>query len=600
MTTEQNAEVIELQDRLVSITKKVLGSGDQNSDVQRSNLLDLAEAMGRGFSQAGALAPPLDPLALTRLMGMSGTLGPLIDAMAVNVHGFGYWFEPVLDLDASDTVERVRAAMLLEKELETERQVGEGEEPAKVSEPTDDEVQERIESLRSQARREKAQLEAFFRNASRSVSFTRLSRKMQKDKETTGWGVWEARRDGHGRVCRLSHAPSWTFRALPLGQTVDVDSRVRATDISYRTVREPVRFRRYVQIYEATTRYFKEFGDPRVMSSKTGAYYRDVKHLAQEEGKNVAPATEVLWFPLDSPESDVYGAVRWQGSIPGVIGSREQAEVNLLFFRSKAIPPMVIMVSGGKLARGTRERLEQLIENQIKGVKNFHKIMVIEAESQGKGIGGAGGLPSQDKVKIELRPLTEAIFKDALWQGYAEQNRDELGQSFRIPPMLRGDTDNLNRATAKIAREATEQLVFSPERRDFEFEIDRTVISDMGIMLWKFRLKAPESADSETLVTFVERLLEGSISPNEARRIVSRILNIDLPPFDAPWARMPLKHALAGMEPEPLPEEVEDEEEDTTSEAEDDTSKNETDDPVVTIRVPTEDFRMLVDAGDSL
>lgn len=587
----------------VAVTKKILGAGDENADVQRSNLLELSDAMSKGFGQAGALSPPLDPLALTRLTGMSSTLRPLLDAMAVNVHGFGYWFEPVIDLDASDTVDRVRGAMLLEAELEAERRAGEGEEPEPADEPDDDEVKARIESLRTQARREKAQLEAFFANASRKISFTRLSRKMQTDKESTGWGVIEARRDGRGRLARLGYAPAWTFRALPLGRPVEIDCRVRATDMSYRTVKESVRFRRYVQIYETATRYFKEFGDPRVMSAKTGRYYDDAKALARAEGKEASPATEILWFNLDSSESDIYGSVRWSGCIPGVIGSREQAEVNLLFFRSKAIPPMIMLVSGGRLAKGARDRLEQTIRNEIKGVENFHKIMVIEAEGTGARAMG-GGLPSQDKVKIELRPLTDAIFKDALWQGYAEANRGELGQSFRIPPMLRGDTAGLNRATAKIAREATEQLVFSPERRDFEFDMNQTLLADMGVMLWRFRLNAPESTDAETLVAFTTKLLEGTVSVNEARRVVARILGIDLPPFDAEWARMPIKPALAGLAPEPLPEDVEEEDEgETTSEgAPEGAPEGEGEEPgadgdVVKLTLPQREFESLFDVN---
>jgi capsid portal protein len=261
---------------------------------------------------------------------------------------------------------------------------------------------------------------------------------------------------------------------------------------------------------------------------------------------------------------------------------------------------MVIMVSGGKLAKGARERLEQLISAEIKGVENFHKILVIEAEPAGRGIGGAGGVPTQDKVKIELRPLTEAIFKDALWAGYRKDNHAELGQSFRLPPMLRGDTENLNRATAKIAREATEQLVFGPERKDFEFEIDRTILADMGVMLWRFRLNSPESTDSEQLVEFITKLLEGTITPNEARRRASGVLGIDLPPFDAEWARMPLKPSLAGMAPEPLPEETR--EADTSEDDPDEEQKGvnpftERQD-VVKVKVDPVTFSTLFESGD--
>lgn len=572
----------------VAVTKKLL-SGKDVVGIQPSNLIEMSEAMGAAFTRSGALEPSLDPLALVRLVTMSSTLRPLIDAMSVNIHGFGYRFDPVIDLDASDAVDRVRAAMLLEAEHKAEEEAGDGEEPDDIKEPSDDDVAERIDTLRDQQRREKAKLESFFASSSREISFSRMSRKMQVDKESTGYGVIEVRRDRRGYLRRLTYGPSWTFRSLPAGRPVPVKTRVRATDISFRHVEEYVSFRRYVQVYETQTRYFKEFGDPRVMSSVTGKYYEDEKTLQAEE-PDVAPATEILWFNLDSSESDVYGLVRWSGCIPGVIGSREQAEVNLLFFRSKAIPPMVIMVSGGRLKRGSRERLEELIRNEIKGVENFHRILVIEAEPMGKGQPVAG-VGTGDKVKIELRPLTDSIWKDALWQGYAQGNRHELGQAFRLPPMLRGDTEKLNRATADIAREATEQLVFGPERRDFEFDIDRTVLADMGIMLWRFKLNTPESTDAEQIVSFVYRLLDGVVTVNEARRVVSRVLGIELAPLDAEWARMPIKPALAGLAPEPLPEEAS--EDDTGDGEELDSSVSDSADDVDTSAEPRADGNVI-------
>lgn len=578
----QAANIIPLPQR---ITKKLLG-GDDEADIQRSNLIELSEEMASAFNLAGAIEPPLDPLSLVRLVSMSGTLRPLVDAMAVNIHGFGYHFEQVIDLDASDAFDRVKAAMLIEAEHKAESESRDGE--SEVTDPSDDEVKERIESLRNQQRREKAKLEAFFANASRKISFTRLCRKNQVDKESTGFSVMEVRRDGRGEPCRLDFAPSWTFRAMPLGPPVDVDVLVKATDISYRTIREPVRFRRYVQIYESKVTYFKEFGDPRVMSADTGRYFKDEKTFQRDEPK-ARLATEILWFSLDSSESDIYGNVRWSGCIPGVIGSREQAEVNLLFFRSKAIPPMVILVSGGKLAKGAREKLEEIIKNEIKGVENFHKILVLEAV--GGKTNAAAGLPSQDKVKIEIQPLTKSIFTDALWQGYASSNRHELGQSFRLPPMMRGDTEKLNRATAKIAREGTEQMVFGPERKDFEFDINRTVLTDMAIMLWRFRLNAPETTDAEQLADFIYKLSDGVLSVNEARRIASKLFQIDLPPIDADWARMPIKFALAGMEPEPLPEDEEETEEKSVAE------KGVRGPEQLVVRIPQDEFDSLIVAS---
>lgn len=587
---EEQNNIVPLPERIM---KKLLG-GESAADIQRSNLIELSDAMAEAFNKAGAIEPPLDPLGLSRLVSMSGTLRPLVDTMAVCVHGFGYHFEPVIDLDASDAIDRVRAAMIIEAELKAEKEAGNDEELEPVDEPSDEDVKARIESLRQQMRREKAKLEAFFRNCNTKFTFTRISRKAQIDKESTGYFAIEARRDGRGRLSRLTYAPSWTFRALPLSKSVEVDSRVRASDISYQTIREPVRYRRFVQIYENSRVFFKEFGDRRVMSAKTGRYYDDVKALQQEEGEEAVEATEILWSSLDSSESDVYGLIRWSGCIPGVIGSREQAEVNLLFFRSKAIPPMVITVAGGHLRKGVRERLEKLIENEIKGVENFHKIIVLEVEAT-KPKAGVAGMAGQDKVTIELRPLIDSIFKDALWRGYAADNRNELGESFRIPPMLRGDTQKLNRATAKIARETTEQLVFSPERRDFEFDIDRTIFVDLGIMLWQFKLNAPESTDAEQLVTFITKLLEGALTVNESRRRLSAVLGIELPPLDAEWARMPMKFALAGLPAEPLPEDTDDadsgdEDESGSTQGEEDEEKGEIAD-VIKMRVSPQEFQ---------
>jgi capsid portal protein len=212
---------------------------------------------------------------------------------------------------------------------------------------------------------------------------------------------------------------------------------------------------------------------------------------------------------------------------------------------------------------------------------------VLEAEPAAKGIGGAAGLPSQDKVKIELKPLTDAIFKDALWQGYAEGNRKELGQSFRLPPMLRGDTERLNRATAEVAQQATEQQVFQPERKDIEFEINRTILSDMGVMLWRFRLNGPDTTNTEQVAQFIKDLSEGVMTVNEARREASQLFSIDLPPIDADWARMPVKQALAGFAPEPLPEEQEEEEKDA--------EESERAEKILRLRLPHDEMKKLID-----
>lgn len=562
MTDEVQEDVFQLFEDPVDVRKKLLGD-EGDIGIQGSNLMGLADTMDKKFASVGAIEPPLDPLLLTRLVSQSETLPALIASMAANMHGFGYRFERVLDFESNEGWEKVKTAMWIEREMKARDEAAVGEEPQSIKEPTDEEVTTRIESLKERSRREYAKLKMFFTNCSRDMPFERLCRKLTTDQETTGYCVFEVRRDARGDVARLQFAPSWTFRALPRCDPVSVSSRIRATDISWSDIKETWSFRRYVQLYEQRCVYFKDFGDRRVMSSRSGKFYKDERQFQQEE-PGVRPATEVIWQNLDSSESDIYGNIRWSGCIPGALGSREQAEVNLFFFRSKAIPPLVVLVSGGKIAKGAKEQLQKVIEKEIKGKQNFHRILIIEAESGSSGK-MASAMPSQDRVKIELKPLTDAIFKDALWMDYKEANKQELGQSFRIPPLLRGDTTNLNRATAQIAERYAERQVFGPSRRDFGWAINHTILSDMGIMLWTFKLNAPEETDADIIKEFVKDLVESTVSINEARQIVGeRVFNTTLPRWDTDWANLPLKAALAGLMPE------KDEEEEEMEEAEDD------------------------------
>jgi PBSX family phage portal protein len=587
---ETEVTLIKAGGSLESVMKDLLGSGSE-LEIQRSNLVELSDQMQSAFEEAGAIEPPLDPLSLVRLSARSATLSPLVQAMAINVHGFGHRFDPVIDLDSSDAKETVKEAMMIEAEEKAEREAKEGEEPDNIQEPTEDEITERVESLKSQAKRELAKLKAFFRNASQEVSFSRLGRKLKTDEETTGYAAWEARRDTRGRLRRLKHSPSWTIRALPLSEPTRVTVRERSTDISWRDVEEDKRYRRFVQIYEDKTVYFKEFGDKRIMSSVTGEYFEDEKELAKEN-KGGVPATELIWFALDNPESDIYGQVRWSGCTPGILGNREQAEVSLLFWRSKAIPPMVIMVSGGKLAKGAKEKLQDILDNEIKGSRNFHKVILLEAESNKKKADPTGALPSQDKVTIEIRPLIDAIWSDAIWRGYVQDNRNEQGQAFRFPPMIRGDLEKLNRATAQIGKELVEQQVFQPERNDFSWIVDQTILADLGISLWTFKLNGPELSKVDQLVEFVTELANALLTINEGRTILGqKVFNKELPVIDADWARMPLKQSLAGM----LPEDPEEDNSSDESEEELDSEPSKSEDSsVLKIAIPEDDFRQLV------
>ena len=58
---------------------------------------------------------------------------------------------------------------------------------------------------------------------------------------------------------------------------------------------------------------------------------------------------------------------------PSVLGSRQAEEVNFLYFENKSVPPLALLVSGGRLSAQSIPRIESFIENHIRGKRNFHK-----------------------------------------------------------------------------------------------------------------------------------------------------------------------------------------------------------------------------------
>jgi len=563
---------------------------------QRSNLQDTATSMAQAFGEAGTIPPPFEPLVLVRLYGVSNSLRQNVDALVHNVHGGGFTFEPVLDLDASETRETVRMAMEMDRERRAEMEAGD-KDPEPINPVTDQEVDERIEQLRNQSRRERVRLKAFFDYAVRESSFVRLRRQVGVDAETIGWGAFEVLRNARGEPKRLRYAPAWTLRALPRArEAVEVKDVVRTTDVTWEEITDTKAFRLYVQIYEGRSVYFKEYGDPRTVSSMTGRVYKDPKDMEGAE-PNARPATELLWFRLDNPESDVYGLVRWSGTILSVLGSREQEEVNLLFFDNKAIPPLVVMVSGGHLAADAKEELQQLIKDHIKGSRNFHRILILEAEAQA-GTAPLSGLPGQQSVRIEIKPLTDAIFKDQIWPEYDRDNRSKVGESFRVPPILRGVSRDQNRSTAGFAWRITEDQVFQPDRDDFDFEINRTLLRDLRVHLWTFKSKSTYRPDPEEVLGKAGELTQAILTPQEARGIVAAALGADLPRVDATWAKLPLRYALAGFETEEAEAEATTPSRPVDTPPQEDTEEpaDEADLPVSRVKVSPDTFRRLFPA----
>lgn len=517
----------------------VIGAAD--GPVANSNALPTADETNTIFTNAGAIFPPYEPETLVMLFEHSNSLRPCVDSYVTNIESFGYRFEPTIDLEAPEADTKLGDAIFLERLHQSQRESG---DLAQAAYPTPEEIEVRKKEITALMRIERARLEVFIDDSVPESSMVDLREKTRVDYEVTGNAYWEVLRNGADAISQFSYIPAHSVRLLPISsQLIDVQTthRVSACTVEKRSARR--RFRAFAQVVLNQVVYFKEFGDPRALNSRTGRYYDSLDELRRDDPQAV-PATELVHFRVHSARSP-YGVPRWIGNLLSVLGSRASEEVNYLYFDNKAIPPIAVLVSGGRLAEGSKAKIESYIKDHIRGKENFHKILIIEAI--GQGTPQTPGLPDAGRTRITIEKLTDQQQKDGLFQTYDERNIDKVGSSFRLPRLLRGDVRDFNKATAESALEFAEMQVFQPERNKFDNFMNRQVLPEMGVRFWAFTSNTPVSKDPEALTEMVTKLTMGNvITPEEAREVARDIFNREFKKIDADWTKLPVALTLAG------------------------------------------------------
>lgn len=494
------------------------------------------------FEQSGAIDPPYPPDALLMEFENSNALRQNVDAYAQNIDGFGWRFEPVFDLDDEDIDQQVADALFLDQRQQAVREMSNFDESF---EPSPEEVNAAKAEIAKLMRRERAMLDLFFGFCCSDRSFTQLRKDARQDQEILGHAWWELRRNANGELSAFSYVPSFTVRAVNIeGDVIEREVPVKVSPLRWGTRTELHRAGRWVQVVPGSGQpiFFKEGGDDRLVSNLSGAVYEDIKAMQLDEPE-ATPATELVQFRIHSSRSGRYGVPRWIGNLKSVLGSRKAETVNLLYFNNKSVPPLALLVSGGSVTKETVNRLEDYVKNELHGDEaNFHKILIIEAEPAGDAMDPL----NSGKIRIELIPLTKAINNDALFMKYIEAGRNMIGESMRNPKIVRGATDQINRATAQASLEFAEAQVYAPERQGFDWWVNRFIMPELRVTFWEFRSNSPVATDLDAAKAITDLTKAAILTPEEARRLVSRVFNIDLKKIDAEWVKQPLQLSLAG------------------------------------------------------
>ena len=480
------------------------------------------------------IEPPLPMVKLVQFLSASSAMRPAIDAYCINIDSFGQKFVTTIDLSRDDIEDVVRAAMRVERKIEAE-ELAVGGEVVLPKEPTSAEVKARVAELAAEMEDERQEAEFWLKSVCPEMTFTALRRRTRVDLELTGNAYWEVRRNDLGQPRTVNHIPAASVVATTQGDPVEVSVLVHRTPITISEVQQTRRFRRYVQISGGRTVFYKEHGDRRLMSAASGKFYTNKQAMAADE-PGAEPATELRHFRIPSPISEVYGTPRWEGCMCGLLGSRAAEEVNYLYFGNKSVPPLAILVSGATVSKETIAELRDTMANDLHGVKNFHRALLIQASSSDSAV-NAG------TAKIELKPLMQV--SEGQFMAYIEKNSAALVGSFRLPQLYRGQTEGYNKANAQVAVETTEQQVFQPERDDFDDLINRFFLYDLGIRYWRFKSNGPPPANLEERAnTLIEAAKVGIPTVNEAREVLSQFFGRDLERIRSPWADLPMSVGL--------------------------------------------------------
>lgn len=475
--------------------------------------------VGLGLGESATLAPPYDPAYLSMMFGTSAYLRPNIDAYVVNIDSHGHRFEPRIDLGAPEARETLRELLEFDRWIDA---IAAGQDVAidEVVEVTEAEVDAAIGRLRIRMRRERIFLDRWFATATTTQSFIELRREKGMDLEKHGNAYWEVVRDDRGDIVYFERVKARSVRLRRRDKSPTQATRpVIRTPLRIERVGYSRCFRTFVQEVRGRKVFFKEFGDPRVVSRATGEVYGSFQAMQTKE-PNAQLANELVHFRVVGSDSE-YGEPRWVGAFLSVLGSRIADQVNIDYFRDR-IPPMAAFVTGGKFTKETTSRLESIIEGG-RGVDKFHKILILEADPA-----PSTSMDATAQAKITLQPFQRPT--DATHQRYDARSGDKIGSAYRMPKILRGETEGSNRATANMALRMGEGQIWEPERRAFDAWWNDMIMPAIGVSCWVIHSLGPRVvADVDTSAkTAVEAFKFKILDRGEARRVLGESLGLSL------------------------------------------------------------------------
>jgi len=483
------------------------------------------------IGQVQYLEPPEDPNVMWEVYQLSSFLGPVIEEVVANVYQTGRKLVPAHNWDSEELEHEVKCALLCER---NGGDVGKNDIAAKIDE------------LRWRADLEYGTLDTFYRMCCAKTGYDPCVHETGQDLEITGNAYWEIGRNSRGQIARIRRGMSKSIRALNESTMLPFLEPISHPILGVKMIAQFAEFRRYVQLQnDQVLAFFKEFGDPRVISRTTGKAYVSYEALVADEARNrsrgqkIMPmaATEILHLRVPFAGSSVYGKPSYSGTYPGLRGARDLDEFNRRLVVDEEVPSLLLAIAGPRIG-----------QDEIKAIKS----QIEEKRKRRGGIIIVNAYNSSDVPNIGVNPTpvmkTEKLKSeqtdDALFQGYESRVEDKSDTSFRLPAALRGKGIDSKKLIA--AERFAEAHVFNPRRWVFAQQTSDRLLPAMGIYCWRVVPRANPPRDPEALASVLSRLASyGFVTPNEGRREMEEALSFKLQKLKGPWANIPQKLVTA-------------------------------------------------------
>jgi capsid portal protein len=250
------------------------------------------------------------------------------------------------------------------------------------------------------------------------------------------------------------------------------------------------------------------------------------------------PATEIIAFQELYSGSLAYGKAKWSGAYPDLVAGRALAEENVDIVSDRAIPNMMLLISGARVDKDVTARIQEQFRNRDKKSK---QVLILNAYSSAKTPTTPTATPT-----IAVERTRDLQNTDGLGIEYTKTIDSRVRRAYRLPSVAMGDADGMTKEAAYAMFRFTEDQVYDPDRTDVADVINNTIIKDLDILYWKYKVNTRTPKDPELLGKLVDTLSRaGVITPSEGREIAESIFNKRFHDPLSGWASIPLGILLA-------------------------------------------------------